>query len=239
MNLKSIITASALAVAHFALPTLACDPRSTNDTEGSLPATTWGPDTPADPATLGYFINHFSLNVHNLTASIDFYTSVFGLRHIFTMQATEVMYIAYLGHAQGGRNGTGYQTTEEIFREKNNAAGLIELIYLDVPEKDMPASSEKANTFGHIGVVVPDVEVAQARLEELGTVEILKKIGDHVPGTGKLAEANGLSKLVWDQLNEKERTDIEQFVTTMNTRFVFVADPDGNVVEIQRQEEVV
>jgi len=237
MNLISVFTASALAVSHFALPALACDPRSIqHETSGDAPPITWGPDTPSDPATTGYFINHFSLNVHNLTASIEFYTRVFGMRHVFTVQASEHLAVAYLGQSQGGRNGTGYQSTEEINREKNNNQGLIELIYLDVPERDMPASTEKSNTFGHVGVVVPDIDALQARLDEMGCIEILKRVGEDTPSEGKIAESNGFPDSAWAQIDNEERKVIETVLSAINRKFVYVVDPDGNLVEIQPQE---
>lgn len=235
MNMKSFLAASALTVAHFALPSLACDPRNAQGTDGEMPPLTLGPDEPADPATLGYFINHFSLNVQNLTASINFYTSVFGIRHIFTMEASEHLSIAYLGHSQGGRNGTGYQTTDEINREKNNNAGLIELIFLDV-DREIPPSSEKSNTFGHIGVVVPDVEAAQARLEGLPEIEFLKKVGEPTPTEGKIADSQGFYPEAWAQLAEEEQKAIEKIVSAVNLRFIYITDPDGNIVEIQPQD---
>lgn len=42
-----------------------------------------------DPATTGYFFNHFAINVRNLTSMMDFYTNVFGMRHLFTLRMTE------------------------------------------------------------------------------------------------------------------------------------------------------
>ena len=196
---------------------------------------TLGPDTPADPATTGYFINHFSLNVRNLTASIDFYYQVLGVRHIFTLQASEHLAIAYMGHAQGGKNGTGYQTAAELARDKNNLAGLIEMIQLDVPNWDLPASTAKANTFGHVGVVVPDVEAVQARLDTMDNVEVLKGLSDPMPFTGPIANSNGFPEEVWEHIDDEERALIEAVIGGVNQNFIIVADPDGNMVEIQAQ----
>lgn len=49
------------------------------------------------------------------------------MRHIFTVDLSEDFAIMYMGHAQGGRNGTGFQTGAEMARDKNNMAGLVEL----------------------------------------------------------------------------------------------------------------
>ena len=231
---------NAVAVTFFALsqvtvPALSCDPRSLSERD-DLPPLKWGSDAAADPVTTGYFINHFSLNVKNLTASLDFYSEAFGLRHIFTMQASEHLSIAYMGHAQGGRNGTGYQTTEEINREKNTNAGLVEMIHLDVPEKDLPSSAETPNSFGHIGFVVPDIEATQAHLESLGSCKILKRVGEATPSTGPIANANGFAKVAWDQIDAEEKKIINQVVSAVNLRFVYLQDPDGNLVEVQPQD---
>lgn len=205
-------------------------------TDGAAPPIDFGSDAPADPATLGYFINHVSLNVHNLTASIAFYTRALGLRHIFTVRATPRLSIAYLGHAHGGRNGTGHQTTQELLRDKNNAQGLVEMLWLDVPRRDIVSPSERTNGVGHVGVVVPDVEAAQARLEALGTVSILKRVGEDTPTTGALAVSQGFSKEVYAQVPPAERAAIEAVLNENNRRFIYAQDPDGNILEIQPQD---
>ena len=233
---KTLSIATSLALAQLFNPILSCDPRSLNETPG-MPPIEFGTDEPSDPATTGYFINHFSLNVKNLTASLDFYSGVFGLRHIFTVQASEHLSVAYMGHAQGGRNGTGYQTTEEINREKNNNAGLLEMIYLAIPgREDIPASSDKTNTFGHIGMVVPDIEATQARLESIPSVSIHKRYGEATPSEGPIANANGFPPSAWEQIGAEERKVIEQVLSAINERFIYVEDPDGNIIEIQPQD---
>ncbi|VUC25845.1 unnamed protein product [Clonostachys rosea] len=239
MHFKSPLTATLLVASHMASLTFACSPStfSTRDNNTTGPPITWGSDTPSDPATLGYFSNHFSINVKNLTATLDFYSRVFGLRHIFTVQASEHLSIAYMGHSHGGRNGTGYQTTAELNRDKNNAAGLVEMIYLDIPDKShLEASSVRTNTFGHIGVIVPDVEAAQARLEAMPDVRILKHVGGPTESGGEVAMANGFPPEAWAQISAEERATIETVLSAINERFIYVADPDGNLIEVQPQD---
>lgn len=213
---------------------LGCVPQPRQD--GSMPPIDFGSDAPADAATLGYSINHFSLNVHNLTASIAFYQTVLGLRHIFTVRATPHLSIAYLGHSHGGKNGTGYQTTAELAREKNNAQGLVEMIFLDVPRRDIASPSEQTNGVGHIGVVVPDVDAAQKRLEGMEGVSILKRVGEDTPRSGPLAIAQGFSPEVYKQVPADEQKAIEGILDEINRRFIYVQDPDGNILEIQPQD---
>lgn len=225
MKLTVILSTLPLALSCITLP------RSSS----SGPPITFGPDTPADPSTTGYSLNHLSLNVRNLTASIAFYTTTLGLRHVFTVAASQHLSIAYLGHAHGGHNGTGYQTTAEIAREKNNAQGLLELIHIDVAERGIVSPGEHTNGVGHIGVVVPDVEAAQKRLEGLGA-KILKGVGEDTPRDGHVAVAQGFSEGVLAQIEEGERKVIEKTLDEINRRFIYVEDPDGNILEIQPQD---
>jgi lactoylglutathione lyase len=235
LSTKSIVLAGAVALAQLtgAHPTIA--PRSaTNDTQPSPPGPILGSDEPSPLATTGYFLTHLSLNVKNLTASIDFYTSVLGFREIFSLPASEHLTVSYLGYAQGGRNGTGYQTSAELARDMSNLSGLIEMLCLDVPEQDLPASSEKANTFGHLGIVVPDIDATQTWLESRG-VEFLKKVDSPTPRDGPIANANSFPPAAWAQLGDDEKEQIGATLDEINWRFIFIADPDGNIIEIQPQ----
>lgn len=240
LSTKSIVLASAVALAQLTGAHPAIAPRSsaaTNDTQQppSPPAAPiLGSDEPSPLATTGYFLTHLSLNVRNMTASIDFYTSVLGFREIFSLPASEHLTVSYLGHAQGGRNGTGYQTSAELARDMSNLSGLIEMLCLDVPEQDLPASSETANTFGHLGIVVPDVDATQAWLESRG-VALLKKVDAPTPRDGPIANANSFPPAAWAQLGADEREQIGATLDEINWRFIFLADPDGNIIEIQPQ----
>lgn len=109
---------------------IACNPPPpTNDTTSSFET---GSDGPADPATLGYTINHFSLISSDLEKTRCFYGDVLGMRHIYTYHASPNYTIMYMGHAQGGKNGTGFMTGEELLSEKDNMVGLIEFVNLKV-----------------------------------------------------------------------------------------------------------
>ena len=218
------------------IPTaLSCAPPIRRDTNSTnpYPLLETGPDTPSDPKTNGYFINHFSLNTNNLTRSLDFYTQVFGLRHMFTFHATPHLSFTYLGHSQGGRNGSGYQTTEELIRFKQNSAGLIELVYFNrtsIGGEPIPGPDKRTSTFSHVGIIVPDPAATQARLEEYG-VSIYKKLAAPMPNDGplgspmSLGDASFLSAEAWKEIQEQ--------MTALNQLNIFAADPDGNLLEIQ------
>ena len=193
-----------------------------------------GDDLPSDAATTGYFINHLALNVRNATKSIDWYSKAFGLRLIFTLQVSEHFSISYMGHAHGGRNGTGYQTSTEMNREKNNAEGLLELLQLDYPGWDLPSGSKVPNTFSHIGLVVPNVTATQARLESMGA-NIIKGAGEPFLAEGAFVDATGFTK-AGNKISPEEVDIILATLKPLNKPLMFVADPDGTIIEIQNQE---
>lgn len=220
---------SKVFVALAVLPAVwSCDPRSTNSSM-DVPETILGPDTPADPETLGYFINHISLNVNNLTRSIEFYRDIFGMRHMFTHYLTPHITVTYMSHSQGGRNGTGYQSTEEMLRYKNNNGGHLEFVYLNTTGEDIPSLAEQTSTFSHVGIIVPDVEAVQERLEDYG-VTIYKKVGEPMPVDGYLSRPSSLGDA--SNLSSEEFAAFQEAMTQLNQLNVFAADPDGNLLEI-------
>jgi lactoylglutathione lyase len=215
---------------------LSCSPPVRRDNDNatfSYPFLEGGSDLPADPSTTGYFINHFSLNTNNLTRSVDFYTGIFGLRHMFTYHLTKHMSVTYLGHSQGGRNGTGYQTVGELIRNKQNSAGLLELVYFNTTSiggEPIPGPDKRASTFSHIGVIVPDPAATQERLEEYN-VTIYKKLAEPMPKDGPLGSPFALGDATY--LSPEAFEEIQEQMTLLNQLNIFAADPDGNMLEIQ------
>ncbi|KAM0286471.1 hypothetical protein ACHAQH_000897 [Verticillium albo-atrum] len=138
--------------------------------------------------------------------------------------------------SHGGRNGTGYQTTKELNRQKNNIEGLLELIHVDVPVHDLSASSITPNTFAHIGMVVPDIEATQARLDAYPGINILKRSGAELQREGGIANATSLGPEAVAQPDQEEVDLILSVLRPLNKPLIFVADPDGNLIEIQPQE---
>ena len=205
--------------------------RDSQSDDAGFPKVEKGSDDPADYATTGYVLNHFALNVKNMTRSLEWYRDVLGLRLIFNFRATEKLSIAYMAHSHGGKNGTGYQTVSEMNRLKNNMEGLLELIHYDDPDADLVASTVKANTFSHYGLIVPDVPAAQARFEKLG-VNILKKAGVGGDLQGPIAEAYGLGSVFEKDPAEAEKIE-KALLATGGQDFVIITDPDGNMIEVQ------
>ncbi|KAM0236948.1 hypothetical protein ACHAP5_009234 [Fusarium lateritium] len=207
--------------------------------ESQYPYPILGTDEASDILTTGYFINHLAFTAKNLTASIEFYSDVLGFRKLFTLQLSETYSITYLGHAQGGRYRTGYQTALEMNREKNNAQGLIEIYYVDVPVKNIESTSQRANTFGHVGVVVPDTKALQERLDTMPHVNVIKKFGEpfvNLDTDSVVGPAIGLSQSVVAQLSLEEREAIVKGFGHSVDPLIFLTDPDGNFIELQPQE---
>jgi lactoylglutathione lyase len=195
---------------------------------------TVGKDGPADQETIGYSLNHLSLIVSNLTASIDFYGNVLGMRHIFTAQLSPSCSITYMGHAHGGKNGTGYQTGEELLREKNNAAGMLEFQYFaNSEDTGLTASTQRPNTFSHIGLMVPSLEKAQERMERFG-VNITKRIGLSAEGIASIENALGFGEFATKNQTERDLLIKGQDLIGF-ALLLAIEDPDGNL--IQRWQE--
>jgi len=228
-----------VTAAYYISKTLACGQltvRTSNNTGAvsEYPISIAGDDKPSDPATTGYFINHLCINVRNATASVDWYNKAFGLRRIFGLQVSEHFSLTYMGHSHGGRNGTGYQTSAEITLQKNNIEGLLEMISLEYPGWDLPAGTRVPNTFSHIGIVVPNITDAQRRLEDMGA-NILKATGAPFTLEGVLGDGTGFG-IAGDSITKEEKDTILKTLTPLNKPLMLVADPDGNVIEVQNQE---
>jgi lactoylglutathione lyase len=194
---------------------------------------TIGDDGPADQETIGYNLNHLSLIVHNLTASMEFYGNVLGMRHLFTAQLTPSYSVTYMGHAHGGKNGTGYQTGAELLREKNNAAGLLEFQYFaNSEDAGLTATTQRPNTFSHIGLVVPSLEKAQERMERFG-VKVTKRIGQSAEGIASVENALGAGAYATKNQTERDLLAKGQELVGF-AQLLTVEDPDGNMIEVQQ-----
>ena len=214
---------------------------STSTAHGVPPASNpyeFGPDKRPDPSTVGYNINHVGFVVSNITATLYFYTQLIGMTHMWTYHATSTYSISCVGHGAGGRNGTGYQTPLELTNQKNNMQGLLEFIYISPkatnppPQKPIP-STAKSHSFSHIGLMVPDIRATQRRMKSAG-VKIIKEVGVDNPLTGAMPQAYGLGLL--PPGNEKLVEEaVKGFEASGSTAFLFVEDPDGNLIEIQSQ----
>ncbi|KAJ5160171.1 Glyoxalase/Bleomycin resistance protein/Dihydroxybiphenyl dioxygenase [Penicillium canariense] len=222
-----------LVAALFAQWAWACSPRSDiNDQNNPFVI---GDDGPAPAATLGFAINHFGLLTTNLTGMKHFYGDILGMRLLFDAHLTPEYTVTYMGYSQGGRNGTGFQSGAEMTRDKNNLYGLLELVQFNVSDDRLVGSTKRTNTFGHVGLIVADVEKAQTYLESRG-VEILKRIKEPLSGfTGSIQNAFGVGEFAGEHIAAKMALLKAQSLIGMEM-FLMVQDPDGNLVEIQQQD---
>jgi lactoylglutathione lyase len=210
----------------------ACVPRDIDNSDGPF---TIGNDGPAPAATLGFAINHIGLVTKNLTGMKHFYGNILGMRLLFDAHVTPEFTVTYLGFAQGGRNGTGYQTGAELLRDKNNLSGLIELVQFNVSDDNPQASTQRTNTFGHVGLIVPDLKKAQRWFEAKGAT-IIKKTGVPITAhTGRMQNAFGIGEFAGEHFAAKEALVKAQSIIGFET-FLVLEDPDGNLVEIQQQD---
>ncbi|KAK4901728.1 hypothetical protein LTR27_001500 [Elasticomyces elasticus] len=222
MVAMSVFFTISLALATRWLPSALCQ---------ELPdSMTLGTDSPADQEVTGFHINHVGLNVRNLTASKEFYGTVLGMRHIITIQYTPSYSLTYMGFAQGGRNGTGFQTGTELLAQKNNVDGQIKLFHFSDSENALPASTKQTNTFANIGLVVPDVQAAQNWFERHG-VKIIKRIGETiVPADSPLANATNIGPASTSDAAQRDAV-VMGLITTDFENILFLEDPDGRCYE--------
>ena len=82
------ILASLVAIQSFAAVLAQKVPRASDENTDEYPQVILGPEG-SGPLTIEYQLNHVALNVKNFTRSLKFYTHVFGMRLITTIQVTE------------------------------------------------------------------------------------------------------------------------------------------------------
>jgi len=237
MQLKSSLLLCLSLATHLIPTAQACGGLSQRSEDGAYNPMVFGKDCAPKPFAAGYKFNHLALIVNNLTASIDFYTKGIGMTVLFTFKPLEKLpiYIVYMGHNEGLKNSTTpFGSCEEFALKKNSVSGLVELVYYgDSTYRPIPTTA-LSNTFSHLGLVVPDVKATQDRLEAMNA-RILKRVGEwdsnnvdeglnNIYGLGRLAAhfTKAEQKEIWDA-----------FRPAGGERFLFVEDPDGNVLEVE------
>ena len=194
-----------------------------------------GPEGLPDPATAGYISNHIALRARNWEAMLEFYTKALGMRHIFSLAVSPKLNIAYVGHDRTNLDGWGPQTVSELLANRSKMQGLIKLIGVPVSASGHKLAGDSPSVFSHIGVTVPNVEATQARLEQLG-VTIVKHAGDDVVAGSFVARSYGIDEDTFSSLDELQET-VSRIHLIGIRDFLVVADPDGNLVEIQQRDD--
>lgn len=119
---------------------------------------------------------------------------------------------------------------------KNEIKGLVELLHLEGATNSPAPTMKKPNTYSHFGLVVPDVKEAEERVATHGG-RVIKGAGEELDVTNnELANAYGLGV---EAIGGLEEGDLERIVEAFRDvrtgalQSAFVADPDGNLVELQ------
>lgn len=134
---------------------------------------------PPPPETRGFVMQQTMLRVKDPRASLDFYSSVLGMRLLGKFHFPNMAFSLYfMGYAE--ESAIPKDPTERIaylFR----LPGCVELTHNYGTESDPDQSYHNGNSdprgFGHIGISVPDVYEACKRFEQLG-VKFTKRPDD-------------------------------------------------------------
>ncbi|WKY04404.1 hypothetical protein Q1695_005420 [Nippostrongylus brasiliensis] len=129
--------------------------------------------------TAGFYFQQTMLRIKDPRQSLPFYTKVLGMRLLKQMDFTSGQFSLYF---------MGYREADEIpkdDKEKDHfalsALATIELTHNwgteNQPEFSYHNGNKEPRGFGHIGIVVPDVNKACERFEKLG-VKFIKKPQD-------------------------------------------------------------
>ena len=109
---------------------------------------------------------HTMIRVGNLQRSIDFYTTMFGMKLLRQNDVPDGKYtLAFLGYGEGNKDGSGE----------------IELTYNYGVDKYEPGTA-----FGHLALGVPDVAAACARIKAQGG-KVVREAGPVKHGTTIIA----------------------------------------------------
>lgn len=132
-----------------------------------------------DEATKDFFFQQTMLRVKDPKRSLEFYTKVMGMRLLKKFDFPAMSFSLYFMGYDKAENIPQDETekTRYVFQQK----ATLELTHNWGTENDPEQSYHNGNSdprgFGHIGIVVPDVDKACERFESLG-VEFVKKPND-------------------------------------------------------------
>lgn len=137
-----------------------------------------------DDPTVGYTLNHLMLRIRDPKASLHFYTNLLGMRTIFSFEVGPAT-IYYLGYPKTPEHRKDpAKFASETAANMMFTPGLLELVHVHGAETADNGSYRYTSGcdppnlgFGHVGITVPDVPAALARLEKEG-VEIVSRVGE-------------------------------------------------------------
>lgn len=132
-----------------------------------------------EPETQDYILQQTMFRIKDPKVSLDFYTRIMGMRLLKKLDFPEMKFTLYF---------VGYENSADIPEDDTERTrwtfsrkATLELTHNWGTENDTEAKYHSGNTeprgFGHIGIMVPNVERASERFEELG-VKFVKKPND-------------------------------------------------------------
>ncbi|KAL0274186.1 UNVERIFIED_CONTAM: hypothetical protein PYX00_006668 [Menopon gallinae] len=135
--------------------------------------------SPQDPATKDFIFQQTMYRIKDPKKSLEFYTKVMGMQLLQKLDFPEMKFSLYF---------MGYEDPKEIPSDRKerlewtfSRKATLELTHNWGTELNNDFSYHNGNAdprgFGHIGIMVPDVDAACERFEKLG-VEFVKKPQD-------------------------------------------------------------
>nr|ALG64473.1 glyoxalase I [Tegillarca granosa] len=132
-----------------------------------------------EDATQDFFFQQTMLRIKDPKRSLEFYTKVMGMRLLKKFDFPSMKFSLYFMGYEKSEDIPQDETEKTIFCFKTKAT--LELTHNWGTENDENQSYHNGNSdprgFGHIGIVVPNVDAACDRFEKLG-VEFVKKPND-------------------------------------------------------------
>lgn len=184
------------------------------------------PPLPESSPTTGYKLNHFMLRIRDPSRSLHFYTTLLGMRTVFTMNAGPftLYYLGYPPTPSDRADLPAWAARTSEFHTLTQTPGLLELYHVHGSEKsveDGGVEISNGNTpphlgFGHLGVTVPDVAGAVERLRSHG-VRVVKEVGGSERADVPLSE--------WEESRGVGVGEMHANYKAFFDRFAFVADP--------------
>lgn len=135
--------------------------------------------TDPDPETQGFIFQQTMYRIKDPKVTLDFYTRIMGMRLLKKLDFADMKFSLYF---------LGYENEKDIPEDETERTrwtftrkATLELTHNWGTENDAEAKYHSGNSeprgFGHIGIMVPDVEQACERFEQLG-VKFVKKPND-------------------------------------------------------------
>jgi len=94
------------------------------------------------------------------------------------------------------------------------------------------ASTQRPNTFSHIGLIVPSLQDAQDRFERHG-VNITKRVAVSAEGIASLENAFSIGQMATSNQTERDLL-LAGLELTGFTQLLGIQDPDSNFIEVQQ-----